>query len=135
MSEENLSCSFCGLSKLQTKVLVAGQDAHICDQCIEQAFSILSHQKTSEDLTTSSDITDLSPKKRQSIHLLLFTTIFEMSLSLLWKKNILSSFKIVLVEVFSRSLFESCHNLWKQFEGRDQKDLQQWWARLSINGE
>jgi ATP-dependent Clp protease ATP-binding subunit ClpX len=63
MSEENLSCSFCGLSKLQTKVLVAGQDAHICDQCIEQAFSILSHQKTSEDLTTSSDITDLNPKK------------------------------------------------------------------------
>ena len=63
MSEENLSCSFCGLSKLQTKVLVAGQDAHICDQCIEQAFSILSHQKASEDLTTSSDITDLSPKK------------------------------------------------------------------------
>ena len=63
MSEENLSCSFCGLSKLQTKVLVAGQDAHICDQCIEQAFSILSHQKTSEDLKTSSDITDLSPKK------------------------------------------------------------------------
>ena len=63
MSEENLSCSYCGLSKLQTKVLVAGQDAHICDQCIEQAFSILSHQKTSEDLTTSSDITDLSPKK------------------------------------------------------------------------
>ena len=63
MSEENLSCSFCGLSKLQTKVLVAGQGAHICDQCIEQAFSILSHQKTSEDLKTSSDITDLSPKK------------------------------------------------------------------------
>ena len=63
MSEENLSCSFCGLSKLQTKVLVAGQDAHICDQCIEQAFSILNHQKTSEDLTTSSDITDFSPKK------------------------------------------------------------------------
>ena len=61
MSEENLSCSFCGLSKLQTKVLVAGQDAHICDQCIEQAFSILNHQNTSEDLTTLSDITDLSP--------------------------------------------------------------------------
>tara|TARA_B100001057_G_scaffold188432_1_gene189246 strand:+ start:696 stop:1919 length:1224 start_codon:yes stop_codon:yes gene_type:complete len=63
MSEENLSCSFCGLSKLQTKVLVAGQDAHICDQCIEQAFSILNHQKTNEDLAISSDISDLSPKK------------------------------------------------------------------------
>ena len=44
MSEDRLSCSFCGLNKLQTKILVAGQDAHICDQCIEQAFSILNHQ-------------------------------------------------------------------------------------------
>ena len=66
MSEENLSCSFCGLSKLQTKVLVAGQDAHICDQCIEQAFSILNHQKEDDQTTTSSDIHDLNPKKIKS---------------------------------------------------------------------
>ena len=49
MSEERLSCSFCGLNKLQTKILVAGQDAHICDQCIEQAFSILNHQNKSKE--------------------------------------------------------------------------------------
>ena len=66
MSEENLSCSFCGLSKLQTKVLVAGQDAHICDQCIEQAFSILNHQKENDQITTYSDIQDLNPKKIKS---------------------------------------------------------------------
>ena len=66
MSEDNLSCSFCGLSKLQTKVLVAGQDAHICDQCIEQAFSILNHQKENDQITTSSDIRDLNPKKIKS---------------------------------------------------------------------
>ena len=66
MSEENLSCSFCGLSKLQTKVLVAGQDAHICDQCIEQAFSILNHQKENDQIITSSDIQDLNPKKIKS---------------------------------------------------------------------
>ena len=66
MSEENLSCSFCGLSKLQTKVLVAGQDAHICDQCIEQAFSILNHQKENDQITTSSNIQDLNPKKIKS---------------------------------------------------------------------
>ena len=53
MSEENLSCSFWGLSKLQTKVLVAGQDAHICDQCIEQAFSILEKMKAGEIHTYS----------------------------------------------------------------------------------
>ena len=34
MSEDRLSCSFCGVSKIQTKILVAGEDAHICDQSI-----------------------------------------------------------------------------------------------------
>ena len=66
MPEENLSCSFCGLSKLQTKVLVAGQDAHICDQCIEQAFSILNHQKENDNILTSSEIQNLNPKKIKS---------------------------------------------------------------------
>jgi hypothetical protein len=30
MSDKNLICSFCGLSKTQTNLLVAGQEAHIC---------------------------------------------------------------------------------------------------------
>ena len=63
MSEERLSCSFCGLNKLQTKILVAGQDAHICDQCIEQAFSILNHQNKSEEVSISSETSNnLTPK-------------------------------------------------------------------------
>ena len=66
-AEENLSCSFCGLSKLQTKVLVAGQDAHICDQCIEQAFSILNHQKENDHITTSSEYTGFKSKKNKII--------------------------------------------------------------------
>ena len=37
------------LSKIQTKILVAGEDAHICDQCIEQAYSILSLQNQPEE--------------------------------------------------------------------------------------
>ena len=41
MSEKDLICSFCGLSKVQTNLLVAGQDAHICDSCIEQAYGCL----------------------------------------------------------------------------------------------
>ena len=40
MSEE-LSCSFCGRMKTQTEVLIAGLDAHICDQCVEQANGII----------------------------------------------------------------------------------------------
>ena len=63
MSEERLSCSFCGLNKLQTKVLVAGQDAHICDQCIEQAFSILNHQNKSKEISISNDENNITPKE------------------------------------------------------------------------
>jgi len=62
MSEERLSCSFCGLNKLQTKILVAGQDAHICDQCIEQAFSILNHQNKSKEVSITNDKNNLKPK-------------------------------------------------------------------------
>ena len=62
MSEERLSCSFCGLNKLQTKILVAGQDAHICDQCIEQAFSILNHQNKSKEVSISNETKTLNPK-------------------------------------------------------------------------
>ena len=63
MSEERLSCSFCGLNKLQTKILVAGQDAHICDQCIEQAFSILNHQNKSKEISISTEKNNLNPKE------------------------------------------------------------------------
>ena len=63
MSEERLSCSFCGLNKLQTKILVAGQDAHICDQCIEQAFSILNRQSKSHEVSISNDQNNITPKE------------------------------------------------------------------------
>lgn len=41
---EELNCSFCGRSKPQTDLLIAGMDAHICDRCIEQAYGILSDE-------------------------------------------------------------------------------------------
>ena len=58
MSEDRLSCSFCGLNKLQTKILVAGQDAHICDQCIE-CFSILNHQNKSNESSINIEKSEL----------------------------------------------------------------------------
>jgi len=62
MSEDRLSCSFCGVSKIQTKILVAGEDAHICDQCIEQAYSILSLQNQPEEANKLDDFLHLNPK-------------------------------------------------------------------------
>ena len=49
MSEEEILCSFCGRSKSQTKLLIAGLDAHICDICISQADMILKDDESSKD--------------------------------------------------------------------------------------
>jgi ATP-dependent Clp protease ATP-binding subunit ClpX len=37
-------CSFCGRSRKDTNLLVAGISGHICDSCIEQAYSILEEE-------------------------------------------------------------------------------------------
>jgi ATP-dependent Clp protease ATP-binding subunit ClpX len=42
--EDNLECSFCGRKKSETDLLIAGMDAHICDQCIEQAHGIVKEE-------------------------------------------------------------------------------------------
>ena len=61
MSEEDILCSFCGRAKSQTKILIAGLDAHICDICISQADMILKDDQTSKE---SSDFSvDLKPPK------------------------------------------------------------------------
>ena len=46
MSKEEILCSFCGRGKSQTKLLIAGLDAHICDICISQADMILKDDET-----------------------------------------------------------------------------------------
>lgn len=62
MSTEELTCSFCGRSKPQTDLLIAGLDAHICDRCIEQAHGIVSEE--SNELTQEKQKFELkSPKK------------------------------------------------------------------------
>ena len=49
MSSEELNCSFCGRSKPQTNLLIAGLDAHICDRCIEQAHGIVAEEAQEEE--------------------------------------------------------------------------------------
>jgi ATP-dependent Clp protease ATP-binding subunit ClpX len=44
-----LNCSFCGRKKSETAILIAGIDAHICDQCIEQAHNILTEEQQYAD--------------------------------------------------------------------------------------
>lgn len=44
ISKENISCSFCGRSKRETAILIAGLNAHICEVCIAQAQNIIKEE-------------------------------------------------------------------------------------------
>ena len=49
MSElERVACSFCGKNKQDTNILIAGESAHICDACIEQAHGIVKEDLASK---------------------------------------------------------------------------------------
>ena len=63
MSDQNLLCSFCGLSKTQTNLLVAGQEAHICDSCIEQAYNIIIEESKRDEFPKQSQDHKISKPK------------------------------------------------------------------------
>ena len=50
MSKEVLECSFCGRKKVDTSLLIAGIDAHICDRCIQQAHGIIVEEESSKQV-------------------------------------------------------------------------------------
>ena len=39
-----LHCSFCGRSRDEVKILIAGQDGHICENCVEHAKEIIGQE-------------------------------------------------------------------------------------------
>ncbi|MFY7880270.1 MAG: ATP-dependent Clp protease ATP-binding subunit ClpX [Lacibacter sp.] len=45
MAKNNvLHCSFCGRSRDEVKILIAGQDGHICENCVEHATEIIQQE-------------------------------------------------------------------------------------------
>lgn len=63
MSKEVLECSFCGRKKIDTSLLIAGIDAHICDRCIEQAHGIIVEEGSqADDQDLSKDVMLKKPK-------------------------------------------------------------------------
>lgn len=47
--QTNLHCSFCGRSRDEVKILIAGQEGHICENCVEHAEEIISHELLERD--------------------------------------------------------------------------------------
>jgi ATP-dependent Clp protease ATP-binding subunit ClpX len=44
MAKNTLHCSFCGRSRDEVKILIAGQDGHICENCVEHAREIIDQE-------------------------------------------------------------------------------------------
>jgi len=64
MSKSDLQCSFCGKKKAETRLLIAGIDAHICDLCIEQANGIiLQESNKKENIEQKSELELLKPQQ------------------------------------------------------------------------
>jgi len=54
-------CSFCGRTKKEVSILIAGLEGHICDHCIEQAHSIMNEELGSKKSVAFDTINLLKP--------------------------------------------------------------------------
>ncbi|MFN6374369.1 MAG: ATP-dependent Clp protease ATP-binding subunit ClpX [Chitinophagia bacterium] len=48
MAKSTLHCSFCGRQRDEVKILIAGQDGHICEACVEHAREIVQQEVTAK---------------------------------------------------------------------------------------
>ena len=49
MAKNILHCSFCGRSRDEVKILIAGQEGHICENCVEHAREIIDQELVVRD--------------------------------------------------------------------------------------
>jgi ATP-dependent Clp protease ATP-binding subunit ClpX len=49
MAKNPLHCSFCGRNRDEVKILIAGQEGHICENCVEHAREIIDQELTIKD--------------------------------------------------------------------------------------
>ena len=54
MAKNTLHCSFCGRSRDEVKILIAGQEGHICENCVEHAREIIEQELMVRDEKTPS---------------------------------------------------------------------------------
>ena len=47
--QQTLHCSFCGRNRDEVKILIAGQEGHICENCIEHAQEIINQEIVPQD--------------------------------------------------------------------------------------
>src|SRR4051794_23678909 len=64
MAKNILHCSFCGRSRDEVKILIAGQEGHICENCVEHAREIIDQElMVRDDKATGASSFKLTVKK------------------------------------------------------------------------
>ena len=53
MAKSTLHCSFCGRNRDEVKILIAGQEGHICEGCVEHAKEIVLQEVDSKETSNS----------------------------------------------------------------------------------
>jgi ATP-dependent Clp protease ATP-binding subunit ClpX len=67
MAKNILHCSFCGRSRDEVKILIAGQEGHICENCVDHAREIIEQELMVRDEKTTSSTFKLTVKKPMEI--------------------------------------------------------------------
>lgn len=63
MAKNILHCSFCGRSRDEVKILIAGQEGHICENCVEHAREIIEQELMVKDDKNAAATFKLTIKK------------------------------------------------------------------------
>ena len=63
MAKNILHCSFCGRNRDEVKILIAGQEGHICENCVDHAREIIDQELIGRDDKSSSSSFKLTVKK------------------------------------------------------------------------
>lgn len=67
MPKNSLHCSFCGRSRDEVKILIAGQEGHICENCVDHAREIIDQELMVRDQEAPSSTFKLTIKKPMEI--------------------------------------------------------------------
>ena len=61
MAKKEVTCSFCGRSRSEVGILIAGVTGHICESCVSQAHTIIKEEDINESVDTDQEVNILKP--------------------------------------------------------------------------
>jgi len=61
--KKDTGCSFCGRTRNEVGILIAGVTGHICDGCITQAHTIIKEEEQASPKTKGHSVNVMKPKE------------------------------------------------------------------------